>query len=68
MRKVKRKTPIVGNFCEAFGSLKNEKPLFVKNFPSRWAVKSYRRLISSKKFSEKKFQNDSLHQNYSFSG
>ena len=54
MRKVKRKTPIVGNFCEAFGSLKDGKLLFVKNFPSKWAIKSYRRLIFSVRFSEKK--------------
>ena len=67
MPKVKRKTPIVENFCEAFGSLKDGKPLFVKNSPSKWAVKSYRRLIFSVKLSEK-FQNNSLHQNYSFSG
>ena len=67
MPKVKRKTPIVENFCEAFGSLKDGEPLFVKNSPSKWAVKSYRRLIFSVKLSEK-FQNNSLHQNYSFSG
>ena len=50
MPKVKRKTPIVENFCEAFGSLKDGEPLFVKNSPSKWAVKSYRRLIFSVTF------------------
>ena len=54
MPKVKRKTPIVENFCEAFGSLKDGKLLFVKNFPSKWAIKSYRRLIFSVRLSEKK--------------
>ena len=53
MPKAKQKTPILGNFCEAFGSLKDGEPLFVKNSPSKWAVKSYRRLIFSVKLSEK---------------